>query len=184
MPEATLAPLGDDDEEGEINIKDDEDVEKMKIAVDPQMPSPQEVESHRLIHLPFRNWCKWCIMGRGRGLQHRGCSASTIAVIGLDYFFITRGGVKKRDELEYGKDDAGEAALNDARSKGEVVKCILVRCMKSKNLFAHCIPQKGAGEERYVAKLVVTDVEWLGHTKAIIKSDNEPALQTLITQSL
>ncbi len=146
MPEAMLAPLGDDEEEGEVTIKDDEDVEKMKVAIDPLLPSAQEVEDHRLVHLPFRNWCKWCIMGRGRGLQHRGCGDSMIAIIGLDYFFITRGGVKKRDELEHTIDPAGEAALREARSKGEIIKCLIVRCTKSKNVFAHCIPQKGADE--------------------------------------
>ena len=34
-----------------------------------------ELENHRTGgHYPFRNWCKWCIMGRGLGPQHRAAS--------------------------------------------------------------------------------------------------------------
>ena len=32
--------------------------------------------------------------------------------------------------------------------------------------------------------LVVADIAWLGHTKLLLKSDNKPALQTLIEQAL
>ncbi len=48
----------------------------------------------------------------------------------------------------------------------------------------HCVPHKGASEDRFVADLVVRAVEWLGHTKLIVKADNEPALKTLVMQSL
>ena len=34
-------------------------------------------------------------------MQHRSSPGTTIPVVGIDYFFITAGGVKKRDELEY-----------------------------------------------------------------------------------
>ena len=51
-------------------------------------------------------------------------------------------------------------------------------------IFAHVVPYKGAGEDAYVSGLVVSDIEWIGHKKLIIKSDNEPALRTLIVSSL
>ena len=51
-------------------------------------------------------------------------------------------------------------------------------------ILAHCIPYKGASEDQYVANLVVQAVEWLGHTRLILKADNEPALHTLVEQSL
>ena len=31
----------------------------------PKMPSREEVEQHYLTHLPFRNWCQYCIQGKG-----------------------------------------------------------------------------------------------------------------------
>ena len=47
-------------------------------------------------------------------------------MIGLDYFYVTRGGVRRRDELEYKHDEEGNRALQDARASGNVVKCLLI----------------------------------------------------------
>ena len=46
-------------------------------------------------------------------------------------------------------------------------------------MFAHAIPVKGDDEDHYVADLVASDVSFMGHTKVIIKPDNEPALRKL-----
>ena len=51
-----------------------------------------------------------------------------------------------------------------------------MRCFKSKNTFTHVVLQKGDDEDHYCAKLVASDVEWLGHTSVIFKSDNEKAI--------
>ena len=62
--------------------------------------SPEEVEEHRCSHLPYRNLCKHCLMGRGVGPLHRHANTKAqIARVGLDYFYITRGGVKSRSEM-------------------------------------------------------------------------------------
>ena len=74
--------------------------------------------------------------------------------------------------------------MDTARAQGSIVKCITVRCLHSKDVFAHCVPRKGADEEGYVADLVVKDVLWLGHAELIVKGDNEPALQALIQRAL
>ena len=60
----------------------------------------------------------------------------------------------------------------------------MARCLQSKNIFAHCVPCKGADEEGYVADLIVKDVLGLGRPELIVKGDNEPALQALIQRSL
>ena len=41
------------------------------------------------------------------------------------------------------------------------------------------MPQKGDDEDHYCAKLAAADIEWLGHTKIIIKTDNERAIVAL-----
>ncbi len=64
------------------------------------------------------------------------------------------------------------------------MKCIVVRCLQVKDIFAHCVPRTGADEEGYVADLAVKDILWLGHSELIVKGDNEPALQALIQRSL
>ena len=173
-------------EEEQVTIDDTEDVQEIKTAKDPRQPSAEEVEEHRCTHLPFRDWCKWCIMGRGRGLQHSRTLASWIPIVGLDYFYITKGGVMKREELEQEipRNPEGESDLNALRLRGDIVKCIIMRCLQTRIIFAHVIPYKGAHEDKYVAQLVAEDIAWIGHTRLILKSDNEPALQTLITQSL
>ena len=111
-------------------------------------------------------------MGRGRGAPHRRRGESTVPIIGIDYFFITSGGVKKRNELDHAQDEAGNRATEEARAMGEIIKCIVI--------FAHVVPCKGRDEDDYVTNIICEDLAWLGHTKMILKGDNEPALQSLI----
>ena len=60
----------------------------------------------------------------------------------------------------------------------------MIRCAATRCLFAHVVPRKGADEEDFAAGLVVKAVGWLGHTELILKGDNEPALQALVSRSL
>ena len=32
---------------------------------DPKLPSREEVEDHCKTHLPYRSWCRHCVMGKG-----------------------------------------------------------------------------------------------------------------------
>ena len=97
-----------------------------------------------------------------------------------DYFFITRGGVKNRSELDFPATEEGNADLDVARETGEIIKCIVLRCSKSKIVLAHVVPCKGFDEDDFVLNTVVTDLAWLGHTAMIIKGDDERALQAII----
>ena len=117
-------------------------MQKLKVSPNPKLPTADEVEEHRLVHIPYRCWCKWCVMGRGRGHPHVHSLDSWIAIVGLDYFFITQGGVKRRDELEFTRDAPGNMALDEARQKGEIAKCILLRCFKTKVVLAHVVPTR------------------------------------------
>ena len=38
---------------------------------DPKLPSKEEVEEHKLTHLPDRSWCRHCVRGRGKEMPHR-----------------------------------------------------------------------------------------------------------------
>ena len=160
------------------------EVDPLRAARDPGQPTLKQVEEHRRAHLPYRLWCKWCVLGRGRGLQHRRSTGSDIPIIGVDYFFMTKKGIQRRDELDYERNSEGDAKLEKARVAGEIVKCIAVRCASTKALFAHVVPCKGLDENGWVADTVVQDVAWLGHTKLIIKADGEPALQALVKRVL
>ncbi len=39
--------------------------------IDPRLPAEEEVENHRLTHLPCRNWCPECAKAKGKDLNHR-----------------------------------------------------------------------------------------------------------------
>ena len=63
-----------------------------------------------------------CNLDRGRGIPHRHMRGSMVPIVGVDYFYITSAGVKKRNELEYAECEEGEAQLKEARAKGEILK--------------------------------------------------------------
>ena len=156
----------------------------LKVAAVPILPSAAEVAEHRVTHMPYRNWCPHCVAGRGLG-ERRGRHVGwqrDIPRVGIDYWFVTSGGdLKKRKEIkdEYPEDDGGEAKLKEDRNDLKIMECLAVRCHESKAVFAHAIPVKGRDEDNFVAGLITTDVEFMGHVTLILKSDNEPALLAL-----
>ena len=186
-PDALLAPStwGPQIEE-EVTIQEEaeesEEAEALRIAPDPGQPIAKQVAEHRIIHYPYRTWCKFCVMGRGRGAPHGPSSDGNVAIVGIDYFFVTRGGVKKRSEIDYPTTEAGDGEVNIAREAGELVKCIVIRCSQFKAVFAHVVPRKGLDEDDYVADLVVEALSWLGHTSVILKADNEVSLQAVVSR--
>ena len=68
----TLAPLEDALEEGEVSVEEEseEDAPDLKHAKDVGSPSAEQVERHRVTHLPYRSWCNHCNEGRGREAGH------------------------------------------------------------------------------------------------------------------
>jgi hypothetical protein len=107
MLDELMAPIEDAAEgEDEITIQDEEeqDAEPLKVARDPKLPSEDDVECHRCSHIPFRSWCRWCVMGRGRSDPHIVPSGSAIPIVVLYYFFIGDESVERRGELEHSRD--------------------------------------------------------------------------------
>jgi hypothetical protein len=102
-----------------------------------------------------------------------------IPIIGIDYYFLTSSGVKLREELKM-----DDEQVDAARQRGELAKCLVVRCYVSKAVFGHVIPCKGFDENGIVVDKILTDLEWLGHTRIIVKADNEPAIQALARRAI
>ena len=98
----------------------------------------------------MRSWCRWCVVGPGLGIQHLAAAGSTIPIIRMDYFFLTEGGVKNREELEFDLDEPGNKALDDAIRNEDIVKRMILRCFLTRNLFARVLPQKGLVEDKAV----------------------------------
>ena len=94
-----LAPLEDSLEEGEVHVREEleEDTPDLRHATDVPNPTADQVEKHKVTHLPYRSWCKQCVMGRGVGRPHsKSTTASSIPIVGMDYFFITKEGIRRR----------------------------------------------------------------------------------------
>ncbi len=188
------AELPQGDESGALDEQEEEQVEPeeaepLKTAPDPKLPDKAAIELHRKTHIPFRIWCRFCIMGRGLGEQrgrHWG-RHHAIPRIGVDYWFITTGGIWRRDELKelrYTLDAEGDEKLATDRKEGKIIKCLIIRCFETKCLFAHVVPCKGLDEDKFVLNLVVDAVVWLGHAKLILKSDGENSITKLVKKSL
>ena len=56
---------------------------------DPREPSEQERNEHNMTHLPFRNWCRHCIRGRGKEEACRRTREEVnVPEIHLDFMFM------------------------------------------------------------------------------------------------
>ena len=44
----------------------------------------------------------------------------------------------------------------------------------------HVVPSKATSIDKFAAKRIVDDIVYLGHTRVILRSDNEPALVALV----
>ena len=169
-------------DEANVEQIEDEEIQKPRRKLgNPRMPSPEEVDEHDKTHLPYRCWCKHCQQGRGVGPQHYSLGQeSTIPRIGLDYFYLTKGGIKMASEIKT-TDDMFE--IDEQRQTGQAIKCLLIKCLETKNIFAYVVPAKGVDEDGHVVNLIVRAVQWIGHTRFIFKADNERAMKAIIDAS-
>ena len=77
---------------------DGDEAAPVKIAQNPKHRCVEAVEIHNRTHNPYRDWCNWFVMGRGRAQPHSR-AASAVPIVGMGYFFITADGVKTRKEF-------------------------------------------------------------------------------------
>ena len=126
----------------------------------PMEPTPKQVEEHNLAHMPYQPWCKWCVMGKCPGRRHLQRSRRPqeevedgVPKIVMDYMFMS------------------------SRDQDKMSPILVIKDMKSKRIFAHAVPSKGAANQ-WVVKKVVDDIDQLGYgwTRVLIRSDQEPAL--------
>ena len=122
-------------------------------------PTAAEREEHNLTHVPYRAWCKHCVRGRGKSEAHKQLEAEkqhSVPHVSIDYCFL-------------GQDE------------NKCMPVLVLRDHTSRFTFSEVFPVKGTGHV-YCAKQVVANVEFLGHSKFILKSDQEPAILDLRNQ--
>ena len=146
------------EEESEQGHLEEEDKElgqpEVRSSKDPQRPSPEEVKTHNLTHLPYRSWCADCVAGRGQAPAHgKAREDRELPQVGMDYFYMGH------------------------RGAAECLPCIAVKDYDSKAIYSHVVQKKGAHGN--MVRRVVNDLHNLGHKRLVLKSDQEPALQDL-----
>ena len=124
---------------------------------DPKRPTEEEVKEHELTHLPFRNWCKHCVAGKGTETPcRRSEGGGELPEFHVDWAF------------------PGEAEAN------KTVTMLVVRMRDVRMTMSTLAPSKATGD--FVAKRIVTFMKECGCEGAdvIVKADQEPAIVLLL----
>ena len=176
-----VGPQGDggDDlvESGEVEVQP-----KIKVPT-PEAPTASELAEHRDGgHMPYRPWCEECVEAFGKEDAHAAhdrMHKRQIPMIALDYLFFTSKGIFTRIELQTQEPELFDKIDDD---NDDVLKILVVFDSSTKCVFAHAVRRKGA--EAHVVQQIVDDISWIGHTRLVLRSDNEPAILALITDAL
>ena len=126
--------------------------------LDPRTPSPAEVAEHELTHLPFRNWCRHCVKGRGKEAPHRKQTTETsVPELHLDLMFL------------------GEEA-----DPGNTLTILVAKERQTKMSLASVMPNKSTGH--FLCSRVLAFLKEIGCDTGdlTVKSDQEPAMQSVI----
>ena len=127
-----------------------------------QADTKGEREEHEETHVPVRDWCAHCMMGRGRTHDHvakqKSEDQSREPVIKMDYFFLRM-----------------EPAPNVRAISEESITCIAVKEDKHQNIMSS-VALKKVVEEPWTIERVVRFIDLLGYREITLKIDTEPAL--------
>ena len=165
--------------DGELVVGEEDEVQEAATLPTPYLPTQSERDDHELTHAQYRSWCEHCVNGRGVEMQHHlagDYDERGVATVGFDYMFVTATNVYSRVEWS--------EAAEDKVDERKVLKVLVVRDFKSKALFAHAVRCKGSDVDGFAVQCVIDDLKWLGYSKVILKSDNEPAIVKLLSESL
>ena len=79
---------------------------------------------------------------------------------------------------------SGVRLKKDAGDEETLLNILVVRDSMSKVVSAHVVPVKGGGEDGYAAEKLRRDIQWLGHSRVILRSDNENPIVALLREAL
>ena len=153
---------GQPHDEGAIDCP--EEAQPTRAMITPSMPTQEEMDLHRITHLPYRPWCTECVEGFAREWPHRHNDVQClIPFISCDYLYFSEKGISARDEL-------------DEEERHGSMRVLVEYCGATRAQFARALPHEAADSEAYAVEQLKQDIIWLGHSKLTIGGDNEPAL--------
>ena len=146
------------------------------VVCKPCMPTKEEVEIHNATHVPFRNWCVFCVKGKAKSDPHfeKDTRESEGNVVSIDYAFLGT----KEDEVQ-GADDEEDGDADDEGDDGPTnLKILVLRDRRTKYITSSVVPRKG--DHPYAVHRVGQDISnILGYKRVFLKSDQEPAIRKL-----
>lgn len=150
----TIRPVGN--LEARLPKEQEYGVRNPRKLPDPKMPSKEEVAQRYLTHLPFRNWCQYCVQGKESGtpLQTESREGGLMEVH-FDYCIMS--------------------------THCPLATILVARGKPTKMTLATVVPMKGASVEHPVRR-TLTFLKEIGLERAdvVFKSDQEPALKDLL----
>ena len=162
-PEPEEETAGANGAGGAAEEENDEEEEEAQGRCTPCLPTIEVQRRHNRNHIPFRSWCKYCVQGRLQHGPHVGGAAQrrepgALPEVHMDYAFF-------RNE-----------------QAGESVPVLVLKERDSKALSAHVVPFKGATHGETVDQCIRDIKKWGLHGDLILKSDQEAALVSLVTE--
>ena len=144
--------------EVEMSSEDEAGERRTKKMIDPRKPNQEAIEEHEKTHLPYRNWCRHCVKGRGKEAQHK----------------------KSMDKPEMHEFHVDFGFFGDEGDPGKTVPVLVVRERLTGMAMATAVPSKSTGT--YIARRVVAFIEEVGcgQLDITVKSDQEPAIVSIV----
>ena len=115
----------------------------------PVLPSEAEVKQHESTHLPFRSWCRHCVLAKGKESPHHESSPGGVSNFATDYMFMGEDGTPITIFAGY-----------DVLTKAFLLTLYLA---------------KGTSHG-YAERALAHNVLSTGHQKVILQSDQEPSI--------
>ena len=147
--------------EVKLDVEEDEESRKPKVARVPVKPTKTEYEEHMLLHAEYRDWCPYCVMGKAVSNQH------AVGEVDVDKLGVT-----------ISMDYAYMNANLDDNNEGGVAHLV----MHDNGTNALWCMQVGSKE---VKPEIVSWMNqnlinvWYAGVRLTLKSDGEPAMQAL-----
>ena len=142
--ERTLADLACqlcDDQEQEDQQEEGAEAVQPKAIWKPIRPTVKEVEEHNLTHLPFRNWCIFCVKGKAKDDPDRRKikqdEEQDIPIVSVDYMFM-----ESREARMRRKEINKRRAQNEEEEEDKGMPILVLKDSRTKVALARVVPKE------------------------------------------
>ena len=146
----------------EVSAEDDSESGKRSTLrmLDPKRPRQDEVDEHNITHLPYRNWCRHCVRGRGKEAAHKkGDQIIEMPEVHMDFAF-----------------------MGEENEPGQTMPVLVVKERGTKMGMSSAVPSKSTG--CFIAKRVLAFLKEIGCESGglTVKSDQEAAVKAIVEE--